>query len=114
MDLSILKRPHEENFKLLFDDELGLNSKLEKFLMCETESYFNSHTYDDLRRLDSVSSRSVSINATFANEHVSMEVVGAIREELCFFVGPSQDVITETSLEVVCCVGACEEKTWLV
>jgi hypothetical protein len=31
-------------------------------------------------------------------------------EELCFLIGPCQDVMTETSLEVSC-MSVCEEKT---
>jgi hypothetical protein len=34
-EVSILKRVHEEKSEVAFNDDLYLNSKLEKFLMCE-------------------------------------------------------------------------------
>jgi hypothetical protein len=40
----------EEKSEVAFNDDLDLNSKLEKFFKCETESYFNSHTYYELCR----------------------------------------------------------------
>jgi hypothetical protein len=42
----------EERSEVALDDDVYLNSKLEKCLMRETESYFNSHTYDDLCRIN--------------------------------------------------------------
>jgi hypothetical protein len=42
----------EEKSEVAFDDDVYLNSKLEKCLMRETESYFNSHTYDALCRIN--------------------------------------------------------------
>jgi hypothetical protein len=50
-EVSVMKRVCEEGSKVAFSDDLYLNSKLEKFLMCETGSYFKSRTYDCLSRI---------------------------------------------------------------
>jgi hypothetical protein len=50
-EVSVMKIVCEEGSEVAFDVDLDLNSKLEKFLMCETGSYFNSHTCDCLCRI---------------------------------------------------------------
>jgi hypothetical protein len=51
-EVSVMKTVCEKRSEVALDDDLDLNSKLEKFLMCEMESYFNSHTYNGLCRIN--------------------------------------------------------------